>query len=224
MKSHIKFGFAILLAASAAAHADVTLLTPEEIPVLALDDQEISLNFLRGRETAYKLDPGQHNVSVRYEQLFEHTNGDHDILKSGVVTIPANFENGKTYKLKLVNPPKNFEIAQTYVTKPTIAVVDDAGRIIAQQTGVDNTAKPWLAGGLFGRVFDLRNSDSQQIAKNLEAQKKAQAANAVPVIAAPVNIVSTQGSAATLDQLKQLWQQATPAERQQFASWIFSNK
>lgn len=202
-------------ASIAVAHAEVTLLAPEEIPVLALDDQEVSGGLFRSKNTTYKLDAGTHNITVRYEQFFDQTDGNHDILKSGAVTVPATFQDGKTYQLKLVNPPKNFTAALEYVNQPIIAIVDAAGNVIAQQQGVDSTPKPWLGSGLFNRVFDLRKDD-----KNLT-----RAANSVP--AAPVvtttssiSTVAVTPAAGNVAQLKQLWQNASSQERQQFAAWL----
>lgn len=225
MKSLIKLGLAIALVSASTAYAEVTLVTPEEIPVLALDDQEVSVGLFRSTKTTYKLDAGQHHISVRYEQLFNLNDGNHDILKSGVVTVSANLQDGKTYQLKLVNPPKNnYEKAKDYVKQPTIAVVDDAGNIVGQQTGVDSTPKPWLGSGLFNRVFDLRNNDKKDIETNLSNIRKAEQASAsVAVVPATTTVATTTNiapSSATVEQLKQLWQQATPQQRQQFAAWL----
>lgn len=222
MKSLVKLGLAIALASAGTAYAEVVLVTPEEIPVLALDDQEISGGLFRSTKTTYKLNPGQHHISVRYEQLFNLNDGNHDILKSGVVTVGANLQDGKTYQLKLVNPPKdNYEKAKEYVKQPIIAVVDDAGNIVGQQTGADSTPKAWLGSNLFGRVFDLRNNDKQEIEKNLSNIRKTEQASAVvsvPVVTATTTTAVV--SSATVEQLKQLWQQATPQQRQQFAAWL----
>jgi hypothetical protein len=168
VKSLVKLILATALVSTSMAYAEVTLITPEEIPVLALDDQEVSGGFFRTAKTTYKLDAGQRHISVRYEQIFNLNDGNHDILKSAVVTVSANLTDGKTYYLKLVNPPKdNYEKAKAYVNQPIIAVVDDAGNTVAQQTGVDSTPKAWLGNGLFGRVFDLRKNDKKEIEKNL---------------------------------------------------------
>lgn len=226
MKSLINLSLAIALVSASTAYAEVTLVTPEEIPVLALDDQEVTVGLFRSTKTTYKLDAGQHHISVRYEQLFNLNDGNHDILKSGVVTVSANLQDGKTYQLKLVNPPKNnYEKAKDYVKQPTIAVVDEAGNIVGQQTGVDSTPKPWLGSGLFNRVFDLRNNDKKDIETNLSNIRKAEQANAsVAVVPVTTTTVATTSNSAvnstTVEQLKQLWQQASPQQRQQFAAWL----
>lgn len=205
-----KLAVALLMTGTAlsVAHAEVTLLTPEEIAVLALDDQEVNAGLLRGKTTTYKLDAGQHNITVRYEQFFQQYDGNHDILKSGGVTVPVTLQDGQTYTLKLVNPPKNFDLAKEYVKQPIIAVVDAAGNVVAQQQGVDSTPKSWLGSGLFGRVFDLRQ-DTKPAGKP--------AAAPVAAAAVPTTVAVAGGNVA---QLKQLWSSATAQERQQFAAWL----
>lgn len=207
-----KLAVALLMtgAALSAAHAEVTLLTPEEIAVLALDDQEVNAGLLRGKTTTYKLDAGAHNITVRYEQFFQQYDGNHDILKSAGITVPATLQDGQTYTLKLVNPPKNFDVAKEYVKQPTIAVVDAAGNVVAQQQGVDSTPKSWLGSGLFDRVFDLRQDTKP-------AGKPAAVTPVVAASAVPATVAAAGGNVA---QLKQLWSSATAQERQQFAAWL----
>ena len=200
------------LTCTAATHAAVTLITPEQIAVLALDQQEVSGSFFRSTKTTYQLDPGTHDIAVRYEQLFNLTNDDHDILKSAMVSVRANLEDNKTYRLSLINPPKNYEVAKEYVKQPIIAVVDEQGKIIAQQQGLDNAPKPMLGSSFFNRVMDFRNKPDTQ--KDLSTRQ-------IPASEAKV---ATAGSAteatSNLEQLKQLWQHASKQEREQFMQFI----
>lgn len=202
----------ITLTCTAATHAAVTLITPEEIAVLALDQQEVSGSFFRSTKTTYQLDHGMHDIAVRYEQLFNLTNDEHDILKSAVVSVRANLDDNKTYRLSLINPPKNYEVAKEYVKQPIIAVVDDQGKIIAQQQGLDNAPKPMLGSSFFNRVMDFRNKPDMQ--KDLTTRQM------------PTSNIKdgTAGSATdatgNLEQLKQLWQHASKQEREQFMQFI----
>lgn len=203
------------------AHAEVTLLTPEEIHVLALDDQEVNTGLLRGKSTTYKLDPGQHSITVRYEQFFQQNDGNHDILKSGAVTVPVALQDGQTYRLQLVNPPKNFDVAKEYVNQPVIAVVDAAGKVVAQQQGVDSTPKSWLGSGLFGRVFDLRqDTKPTKPAYTAPVSTPAVAPVAIAATTTAVTAPASVNAGGNVAQLKQLWTNATPQERQQFAAWL----
>lgn len=207
----------MVVAMATSAQAAVTLVTPEEIPVLALDQQEVSGSFFRSSKTTYKLDPGTHEIAVRYEQLFNLTNGEHDVLKSAVVSVRANLEDNKTYRLSLVNPPKNYDVAKDYVKQPIIAVLDEQGKIIAQQQGLDNAPKPMLGSSFFNRVMDFRNKPEMQ--KDLTTSQIDNNSQAV-TSSVKASIVSTTGANDNLEQLKQLWQNASKQEREQFMQFI----
>jgi len=207
----------MVVAMATSAQAAVTLVTPEEIPVLALDQQEVSGSFFRSSKTTYKLDPGTHEIAVRYEQLFNLTNGEHDVLKSAVVSVRANLEDNKTYRLSLVNPPKNYDVAKDYVKQPIIAVLDEQGKIIAQQQGLDNAPKPMLGSSFFNRVMDFRNKPEMQ--KDLTTSQTDNNSQAVTA-SVKASTVSTTGANDNLEQLKQLWQNASKQEREQFMQFI----
>ena len=202
----------MVVAMATSAQAAVTLVTPEEIPVLALDQQEVNGSFFRSSKTSYKLDPGTHEIAVRYEQLFNLTNGDHDVLKSAVVSVRANLEDNKTYRLSLVNPPKNYDVAKNYVKQPIIAVLDEQGKVIAQQQGLDNAPKPMLGSSFFNRVMDFRNKPEMQ--KDLTTS---QTDNNSQAVTSSAKASATIGN---LEQLKQLWQNASKQEREQFMQFI----
>ncbi|WP_173910658.1 DUF2057 family protein [Acinetobacter sp. Marseille-Q1618] len=211
------------LVMSGSTFAAVTITAPEEIVVLAVNDQEVNTGIFRTKKNEYKVDAGQVAVSVRYQQYFEHLNNEHDILKSGVVTITApNLQDGKTYKLNLVNAPQDFDAAKKYAEQPTIALYDQNNQMIVQQTGANNEAKPWLSGGIFGRVFDLTTSKK---AENQPAPVYANAPQAVATtntnVTTATNLSSTNTNLNSADQqMIQIWQKASKAERQRFMSWL----
>lgn len=217
----------VVMALAASSHAAVTLITPEEIPVLALNQQEVSGNFFRSTKTSYKLDPGMHDIAVRYEQLFNLNNGEHDILKSAVISVRADLQDNRTYYLRLVNPPKDYNVAKDYVKQPIIAVMDDQGKIIAQQQGLDNAPKPVLGSSFFNRVMDFRDKlDSRKDytvpVSNHSAANSSAYSQSGELSSKVVSSSATSSSAAssTVEQLKQLWQQTNEQERQQFMQFI----
>ena len=215
-------------------HADVMITAPEEIDVVAINDQEISGGLFSASENRYKLDAGVHNISVRYKQLFEHRTGEHDVLKSDIVTLnQVQLQDGQNYKLTLVGAPRNFEECKTFAEQPTVGVENAQGQLIAKQIGANSKAKPWLSKGLFGSVMDLRSKDDEP--KNVSTQSSmisAQTAKTVPpaVQVQPVtqntapsqNNTPSQNAVASgkAQQLIQLWQSATPQERQKFTAWL----
>ncbi|AOA59956.1 DUF2057 family protein [Acinetobacter larvae] len=212
--------------------AAVTISTPEEIVLLAVNDQEVRGGLLRTEKNDFKIDAGQQSISVRYQEFFQHLDGEHDILKSGVVTIhtPA-LQDGQQYKLALVDAPQSFEQAQRYAEQPTIALYDSNNRLVVQQTGANNETKPWLSSGLFGKVMDLtgknKNNSAQQppavyATSTTQAQTTSMQPSATVDPAPTANIVITDKTGhVTADQrLIQIWQGATKQERQRFMSWL----
>ena len=203
-------------------HADVMLIAPEEIDVVAINDQEISGGLFSARENSYKLDAGVHNISVRYKQLFEHRTGEHDVLKSDIVTLnQVKLQDGQNYKLTLVGAPSNFEEGKTFAEQPTVGVENAQGQLIAKQIGANSKAKPWLSKGLFGSVMDLRSKDDEP--KNVSTQSSmisAQTAKTVPPAVQTQPVTQNATASGKAQQLIQLWQSATPQERQKFTAWL----
>ena len=111
MDLHITAAVVALLSSTSAFSA-VTLTVPEEIKIIAVNDQEVRSGLLRSDQT-YKLDAGTNAISVRYTEFFQHNDNSHDILKSGVVTVKTpELKDGEAYKLALINAPKNFDEAK----------------------------------------------------------------------------------------------------------------
>lgn len=217
-------------------HADVMLIAPEEIDVVAINDQEISGGLFSARENSYKLDAGVHNISVRYKQLFEHRTGEHDVLKSDIVTLnQVQLQDGQNYTLTLVGAPSNFEEGKTFAEQPTVGVEDAQGQLIAKQTGASSKAKPWLSNGIFGSVLDLRSKDDEQknvsnqssmiartstqniTATNQSNQQSVAGVVTTTMVQPVIQNATTSGKA---QQLIQIWQSATPQERQKFTAWL----
>ncbi|OTG82927.1 DUF2057 domain-containing protein [Acinetobacter sp. ANC 4648] len=205
---------------SSSIFAAVTISVPEEIVMLAVNDQEINVGFLRNKKNDYKVDAGNASLSVRYQQYFEHLNGEHDILKSGIVTIQApDLKDGQTYKLALVNPPQSFDAAKVYATQPTIAIYDKNNQLLVQQTGANNQPKPWLSSGIFGQVLDLTQKKSTTQPAAIYAQKSSIPTVVSTPIVSPQAISNSIANTAD-QQLIQIWQKATKVERQRFMSWL----
>jgi uncharacterized protein len=214
-----KYGIAALsLMLSGSVFAAVTLSAPEEIVVLAVNDQEVNSGLIR-KNNEYQVDAGRVAVSVRYQQYFEHLSGEHDILKSGVVTVTApDLKDGQNYKLVLVDAPKNFDDAKKYAEQPTIAIFDKNNRLVVQQTGANTEAKPWFGSSVFGRVVDLTSSKKTPVnqpapvySATSQAAVSNSASKSVPTV------INTNGAD---QELIQIWQKATKAERQKFMTWL----
>src|SRR5690606_2631400 len=178
----------------------VTVTVPEEIKVVAVNDQEVNSGLLRSNQT-YSLDAGVNAISVRYNEFFQHSDNSHDILKSGVVTVTTpSLKDGETYRLALIQAPKDFDAAQKYKDQPIIGLYDAKNQLVIQQTGAKDAAKPWFGNRVLTKKVDLTT----------------QAATPVNQPAA----VYTQSADQNDQQLIQLWQKASKAERQKFMTWL----
>ena len=133
----------VALLGSTSAFSAVTLTVPEEIKIIAVNDQEVRSGLLRSDQT-YKLDAGTNAISVRYTEFFQHNDNSHDILKSGVVTVKTpELKDGEAYKLALINAPKNFDEAKKYKDQPIIGLYDAKNQLLVQQAGAKDAAKPY---------------------------------------------------------------------------------
>lgn len=205
---------ALIFSLGNVAYAAVTIAAPEVIDVLAVNDQEVKNNFLRSQESTYEIDAGKASLSIRYRQFFQHLNGEHDILKSGVVTVQTpDLKDGETYTLALVNLPQSFEAAKIYAAQPTVALYNSKNELVVQQTGANTEAKPWLGSGLLGRSFDLTQ---KQIKPSVHQPEPTYTASIVDTVKTAMTSRNTQ----TDQQLIELWKKASKAERQSFMNWI----
>lgn len=205
---------AILMISSTTVFSAVTITAPEEIKILAVNDQEVNAGLFRSKNNSYMVDAGESTLSVRYSQYFEHLNGEHDIVKSGVVTLKTPvLKDGENYQLALVDAPVNFEIAQQYAQQPIIGLFDQNKKMLVQQTGANTASKPWFAHGIFTNATDLTQKQSTPI--NQPAPIYAQSAIADTVI------TTSSASASYTDQpLIQLWKKSSKVERQKFMAWL----
>ena len=216
MALRLTFAVAALLM-SGTVFSAVTLTAPEEIKILAVNDQEVNTGLFRSVDNHYKVDAGEISLSVRYSQYFEHLNGEHDIVKSGVVTLKTPpLKDGEKYQLKLVNTPANFEAAKKYAEQPIVALFDKNNQMLIQQTGANTESKPWLAQGIFAKATDL--TQKRRIPVNQPAPVYSQAGTSAAT-ALNSNILTNATNTAD-QQLIQLWQQSSKAERQKFMGWL----
>ncbi|WP_313035080.1 DUF2057 family protein [Acinetobacter sp.] len=216
MSLKLTFAAAALMV-SGAAFSAVTISAPEEIKILAVNDQEVNTGLFRAKNNQYKVDAAIRNISVRYSQYFEHLNGEHDIVKSAVVTIPTPvLQDGGEYRLDLVNAPANFEAAKKYAEQPIVALFDKNNDMLVQQVGANTEQKPWLAQNIFSRTTDL--TQKKTTLENQPTLVYTQAAVQSRVIAATSG---EPASGVTGDQqLIQLWQKSNKLERQKFMLWL----
>lgn len=206
------------VACSVSIFAEVLVQAPEQLIVVAINDQEIRGGILGGRESNFKLDAGQHQISVKYQEFFEENYINHDIVRSNIVTLATGaLVDGQTYQLVLLDPPKNHDEAKAFAQQPIIGLKDAQGNLVAKQEGANNKAKPWFGANLFG------GSDAVDLREHKPATQPVTPVQPAPaVVAAKVEapIASLAAAQSKDQQLIELWKNASPQERQKFTAWL----
>ncbi|WAU77925.1 YccT family protein [Acinetobacter sp. TR3] len=213
--------FGLLLSSS--VFSAVTITAPEEIVILAVNGQEVNNGLIPSKKNNYQVDAGNLTVNVRYREYFDHLNGEHDIVKSGVVTIQAtDLKDNQAYNLALINAPKNFSEAKKYAEQPTVALYDQNKQLVVQQTGANNEVQPWFTGSsLLGRTLDLTQKNKNNTVNQPAPVYAGTTSQVVATAPVAVTTVAAIGTAKTTDQqLAELWQKASKAERQKFMAWL----
>lgn len=190
-----------VLMVSSTAFSAVTVKVPEEIKIVAVNNQEVSSGLLQAK-SQYKIQAGENIINVRYSGYFQHADNSHDILKSGIVALktPA-LVDGETYRLALVHAPQDFDEAQKYKDQPIFGLYNKENMLLVQQAGIKSEQRNWFSDGLFNnKSVDLTN-DKAAINQNTAVQ--------------PVSASGNQGQP-----LIHLWQQSSKAERQKFMAWL----
>lgn len=208
---------AIALMASSSAFSAVTISVPEEIKLLAVNDQEIRSGLFSSAQQV-KVNAGENVINLRYQQYFEHHNGAHDILKSGVITLKTPIlQDGENYRLALVNPPKDFDAAKEFKDQPSIGLYNQKNQLLVQQTGAKTSSTGWLIGSLRNKTVDTTQNSATV---NQPAAVYTAAAVLPSEKTTSVTLHTQKQTQGKEQQLIQLWQQASKAERQKFMSWL----
>lgn len=205
------------VACSVSIFAEVLVQAPEQLIVVAINEQEIRGGILGGRESNFKLDAGQHQISVKYQEFFEENYINHDIVRSNIVTLATGaLVDGQTYQLVLINPPKNHDEAKAFAQQPVIGLKDAQGNLVAKQEGANTKAKPWFGANLFN------GSDAVDLRENKPVAQPAPVQVVPTTVAAKAEApIASLAAAQTKDQqLIQLWKNATAQERQKFTAWL----
>lgn len=188
------------LVISSTAFSAVTVKVPEEIKIVAVNDQEVSSGLLA--KSQYKIKAGENTINVRYSGYFQHADNSHDILKSGIVALktPA-LVDGETYRLALIRAPQDFDEAQKYKDQPIFGLYNKENKLLVQQAGTKSEQKNWFSDAFFNNQSDDLTNDKATVKQT-----------------AAVQSVSASGNQE--QPLIHLWQQSSKAERQKFMAWL----
>lgn len=195
--------------------AETTITVPEELVVVSINNQNIKSGLFRSQKD-YKVDSGQVQLNLRYQQYFELHNARHEIVKSGIISVHTpELKDNQRYRLTLVNPPQDVDEAKKFANDPIIAVYDQNNTLVSQQSALNVATKPSIGAGLFTKSIDLTNK--QPLVQ--EDVQTVNVSNQIQFKSAQHN-TTTSTLKAVDQQLIQLWQRASKTERQSFMSWL----
>lgn len=205
-----------LLGLSNAALAQVTLNIGENMVVTAINGQEVKNGMFSEPQRRFTLAPGKHVVTAKYTRLFELRGDNHDVLRSGNISLPIDLADNQTYTLVMANQPEAYAQAKEYAQKPTLALLQNGQTVVSQQA--TGSANGGIFGGLSGALGQVFGG-SKAIDSNQQTINAIQtgSTDAIPAMQPSTPAVN---SANTLDQFMQLWLKATPAERDKIRQWI----
>lgn len=190
------------------AFAQVKLLVDDHIKVTAINGESITHGLFTPIKQEFDLADGQHIISVRYERLFDINKNDHDILRSGEVTLSATLTDNGVYRLVMPNQPKRYQEAKEYIKSPSFAIVQGE-QVVSKQS-----ATYAQSGGIFagiGTLFGRENTNKHQVVQ------------AIQTTAQPSKTfvdVPAKASKNTLDAFMALWLNASEEEREKIRQWV----
>ena len=200
---------------SSIAFADVKLSVDENIKVTAINGQEVRHNLLQPLKKEFTLQAGRHVITARYDRLFDLTNGSHDYLKSGNITITAELADNQNYQLIMPNQPDSYQSAKEYAKAPSLAITHN-GSIITQENAIQEKE------GIFSNVGGLRGLFGKDKSINENQKVIASLQNAQNAGVPTTQAQSTQNAQKkdNLDGFMQLWLNSSEEEREKIRQWV----
>lgn len=215
MNKRWSLSLALLMMASP-AFATITLTTPEEIKVAAINGQEVNTSLFSSKKNAHQLKAGENVISVRYTQYFEENRniGTHEIIRSNIVNIKTPLlEDNQNYVLALIDNPKNIDIAREYAKQPIFGLYDSKNQLLVKQQGAKSSNL-----GIVSNLFTEGESvDKSQVNIQPSPEYTPQAKLNSSIGKTQLNIGVQNGEA---QQLIHIWKNTTKAERQKFMTWL----
>lgn len=183
------------------------------IQIKYIDNDEVHDGFV-GQTIRYQVGPGQHTYMVEYSDLFDVDSDDFDKVVSRPAKITFNAQPAGRYQID--NPKQaTLEEAKAFAEKPSFTVIDLDSKQTVEATIELSRPRTFMT-QLKSAVAPVYEFESDQV----------QAAQAPPLSTAPATGVQSTATTSqvsgmnSLQSLKQTWEQATQAERDQFIEWV----
>lgn len=184
-----------------------TIVTTEDVQLLALDGEEVGGGLLGAREARYALKPGERVLSLRYHGFFRTDAENHDVIRSRPLAVRFIARAGETYHVEFP-VPKTVEAARVFAKSPELTLVSSRGERHQAQ--------------LIRSVAEASLLDT--ISRAFQTEETQQAVRATAPVEAPVAGTATRPALAPTssvhyDLLRDIWLRASPEERVRFQQW-----
>lgn len=193
---------------TAHARSDLaTLIFPESLDIEMVDGfvyPGFKTLFRRG-DTEMRILPGNREVALRYNMLFDAGSNDHDIVKSKVMVLAFVAEPGKTYRATH-DVFRDARAAREGTKNFVVKIEDEQGsnRVL----GASQISKNWQG--------EATTTTRKDLVSVLAAESVAVANEALLGAGQP----AAGAASGSLDMLKYAWGHASAEERAAFVEWI----
>lgn len=203
-----------------------TLVLPETLDAQLFDGLDVPglTGLVRKGEIAVQMLPGQHEIALKYSQLFEIPPGDHEIVRSKTMVLTFVAEAGRTYRATHEEFHK-LDRAREAVRNFVVRIEDEQGnnRIIAATQATTN----WRGQTSVSTRRDLVDAAAAAAAAAMVPPAAVAVSPAAQVtVAAPSAAASAApvgGGVDALQLLKFTWQGASAEQRAAFLEWATAN-
>lgn len=193
-----------------------TLVLPESLDIEMVDGIVYPgfRNMFRKGDIEVRILPGEREVAVKYNQLFQITADMHEIVKSKIIVLNFVAEPGKRYRATH-EKFRNVDAARAGTKNFVVKVEDEQG--VNRVTAAGQVQKNWKGETTTTTRKDLVNPDVAMASAAPAPVVAVPAAGSAPVAAAPA------GGLNAVELLKFTWQNASAADRAAFLEWVKAN-
>ncbi|GLQ33701.1 DUF2057 family protein [Litoribrevibacter albus] len=180
-----------------------TIILPEEIDVVAVNNRKRALPLVRGETYELKLLPGLNELVLEYDTLWELDADTHETVTSDVVMISQVLKAGDVYSISV---PKfdSLSAAKQYAKNFKVDMVKKA-------TGETVASKP-------ARYGVMSSVPMSRVMSNLEAGVTGE--SEVVVHGSEDRAHQAAGLYSPLQNLRYWWKEASEQERELFEDWM----
>lgn len=186
-----------------AEHQLATVVLPEEVDIVAVNNRKRALPLVRGKTYEVKLLPGLNELVLEYDTIWELDSDTHESISSDVVIVSQVMKAGEVYSISV---PKfdTLNAAKAYAKNFKVALVQ-------KSTGEQTVSKP-------ARYGVVSNVPMNQIISNVEAGITGE--SDVVIHGLEDRTHQAPGLYSPLQNLRYWWREASEQERELFEDWM----